>query len=295
MKEGKNLEKKDDIKEELSQKKEPENNFLKHLEQLEKSFNKKNVKMTDQIIRKNIQNETLFMKEVIGIQRDPEYKDVMMVDFDGLWGIIPIEEADCDYNVKSLVPFIGRKVPLIITEYDKEKGRLVCSRKKAQNYIKSKLITEFSQGNVVSGKIVKINRFGAIVEICGISGYLKNENFSDDHISVGDVFSVGETIKVQLFSVNENDKITFKVPQLYKKKNIPAVDNFEEGQIVKGRVISVKDWGFYVRLLPGIDALCPLPKNEEVLIGSKVAVKLTRIFDENKKLRMRGRLIKFLV
>jgi ribosomal protein S1 len=293
--EEKNQEKATETKEQMTKKVRPDNNFLNHLENLKKNSGKKSVKMTDSIIRKNIQNETLFIKEVIGIQRDPEYKDIMMVDFGGLWGVIPISEADCDYDRTSLVPFIGRKIPIVITDNDKENNRLICSRKKAQNLIKSKLITEFSQGNTISGKIIKITRFGAIIDVCGITGYLKNEDFSDDHISIGDIFKTGEELKVQLLSVNENEKLSFKVPKLYKKGNIPAVDNFEEGQVVKGTVQSVKDWGFYVRLLPGVDALCPLPRNEEVLIGSKVAIKITRVFDETGKLRMRGKLIKFLM
>lgn len=246
------------------------------------------------IFQKNIQEMTVFHREVVGAQRDEVHGDIMLVDFDGTRGIIPKSEADADIEWRSLIGFIGRKIPMIITAYDAAGDRLVCSRKEAQNSIKSKVVSDLSTGEAVDAKIVSLASFGAYVEIHGVTGILKNEDFSDDHITVGDVFRAGETLEVKLLRVNKAGKLSFKTPVMYKKASMPEVSNFEVDQVVKGTVVGTKDWGFYVRLLPGVDALCPLPREEEVFVGSHVVIKITQVADADGKLRIRGRLVKFL-
>lgn len=247
-----------------------------------------------QIYNKNIAEETIFQVEVTGAKRDEEYGDVMLFTLNNTNGMVPLDEADDDIHWKSLISFIGREIPIVIKSYDEKNDRLICSRKEAQRIIKSKIVSTLSMEDEIVAKVSKLTYFGAYVEIHGVTGILKNENFSDDHISVGDVFKVGDTLKVKLLRVNNTGKLAFKVPKMFKKSSMSELSNFEVDQVIKGSVIAVKDWGFYVRLLPGVDALCPLPRDEEVFVGSNAVIKLTQIFDEKGNLRIRGRLIKFL-
>lgn len=232
--------------------------------------------------------------EVVAAKRDPELGDVMIVDVRGTWGMIPLAEADLESRTKSLVRFIGREITFVIQSYDPKTERLICSRKAAQEVLKGEMIGDLAKGKEFEATITGLTRFGAFVDVNGVAGILKNEDFSDDHISVGDVFNVGETLSVVLSRVNKAGKLSFRVPELYKKSAMPELSNFEVDQLIRGTIVSAKDWGFYVRLLPGVDALCPLPGDREIFPGEKAIIKLTQIHDADGNLRIRGKLIRLM-
>ena len=286
-------------KEDLQEKKTEKSESTYNKRRSQKPYNAKNANAIPnfskaQIYKKNIEEETIFNVEVEGAKRDEKYGDIMLFKLNDTKGIVSKDEADDDIKWNSLISFIGNEISVVIKEYDVENDRLICSRKEAQKIIKSKIISELSANDEVKARITKLTYFGAYVEIHGVSGILKNEEFSNDHISVGDVFKAGDVLLVQLLRVNHAGKLFFKVPVLYKKSSMIDLKDYEIDQVVKGPVISVKEWGFYVRLLPGIDILVPLPRDEEVFVGSNAVVKLAQIFDDKNNLRLRGRLIKFL-
>jgi len=245
--------------------------------------------------RTSIKEEKVYQKEVKSAQRDVKYGDVAVVYFNDVKGIIEKKESDLDVEWNSLVNFVGKKIELVIIGVDEELGVLLCSRKKAQEIIKPKLVSILSKNEVIKGKIVKFVQFGAYIEIMGVTGLLKNVDFSSDHTAVQDVFKIGQDVDVKLLRfTKDKGKIFFESEKKYKKEEVPNLEKFAVDDVTSGVVVGIKDWGIYVRLLPGIDALCPPPKEEEAILGTRVIIKLTQLKDNNNELKIRGKYIKTL-
>lgn len=256
------------------------------------SRQKKAPPITEAFLKNSIEKKKIYFKEVEAIQRDAKYGEVLVVFFDNYRCFIPLKEADCQIKWKSLVNFIGRVISVTLTHYDEKNQLLIGSRAMAQNLNKETMAK--NKDGVLTGTIASLNDFGAIVSANDVFGYLKNTDFSDDYVKISDIYNVNDKLKVKLLYIGETGKVSFTVPEPYKRDKIALPEHLEVDQIVKGKVVGIKDWGFYTQIVPGADALCPLPQDYELLIGCTVAVKLTQIYDEKENVKMRGKLIRVL-
>lgn len=218
--------------------------------------------------------------------------DILALDLDGVKGIIVREEVDHEVNWKSLVGFIGRDVSFVVKSVDEETGTIYCSRKDAQNILKEVIVERLCEGEVFNAQIVNILKYGAYVEIEGISGLLKNVDFADDYTTIEDILKVGNTVNVKLKKVSSNGKLIFEAIEKYKNPTIMEFDMFERDQVVLGVVRNVKPWGIYVCIAPGLDALCPVPGTGEIEEGMKVSFRITQVKPEEE--RVRGKIIRTL-
>lgn len=218
--------------------------------------------------------------------------DILVLDLEGVKGIIVRDEVDGDVKWKSLVGFIGREVNFIVTSVDKESNTIFCSRKEAQAIQSAIIIERLQNGEVFSAHIVNILNYGAYVEIQGVTGLLKNADFAEDYTSISDVLKGGEVINVKLKKISSNNKLIFEAVEKYKNPTIMSFDMFEKDQVVFGVVRNVKPWGIYVCIAPGLDALCPIPGTGEIEEGMKVSFRITQIkADEN---RIRGKIVRII-
>lgn len=218
--------------------------------------------------------------------------DVLVLDLEGVKGIIVREEVDVEVNWKSLVGFIGREVNFMVKEIDRDTGVVICSRKDAQIVVKEDVVERLREGEVFSAQVINILEYGAYVEINGVTGLLKNIDFASDYTTVNDVLKVGDTVNVKLKKVSANDRLIFEAVEKYKNPTIMSFDTFERDQVVLGSVRNVKPWGVYVCIAPGLDALCPIPGTGEVEEGMKVSFRITQIKPEEK--RVRGKIVRIL-
>lgn len=218
--------------------------------------------------------------------------DVLVLDLEGVKGIIIREEVDVEVNWKSLVGFIGREVNFMVKEIDRDTGVVICSRKDAQIVVKEDVVERLREGEVFSAQVINILEYGAYVEINGVTGLLKNIDFASDYTTVNDVLKVGDTVNVKLKKVSANDRLIFEAVEKYKNPTIMSFDTFERDQVVLGSVRNVKPWGVYVCIAPGLDALCPIPGTGEVEEGMKVSFRITQIKPEEK--RVRGKIVRIL-
>jgi small subunit ribosomal protein S1 len=218
--------------------------------------------------------------------------DVLVLDLDGVKGIIVREEVDLEVEWKSLVGFLGREVSFVVKEIDRDAGVVICSRKDAQVILKEEVIERLREGEVFNAQVINVLKYGAYVEIDGVTGLLKNVDFADDYTTVGEVLKVGDSVNVKLKKVSSNDRLIFEAIEKYKNPTIMGFDMFERDQVVLGVVRNVKPWGVYVCIAPGLDALCPIPGTGEVEEGMKVSFRITQIKPEEQ--RVRGKIVRIL-
>ena len=218
--------------------------------------------------------------------------EMLLMDLEGIKGIITREEVDYQMEWKSLVRFVGQEIYFTVKEVDEENNIVYCSRKEAQELMEEEIIERLKNGEIFEATITGIVRYGAYVEINGIYAILRNIDFSDDYVKVGDVLKVGDKIKVKLQNVSENKRLRVEAVEKYELKTVMNFDAFERDQVVLGVVNGIKPWGAYVTIAPGLDALCPIPLIGEIEEGTKVSFRITQV--QKDKERIRGKIVRIL-
>lgn len=218
--------------------------------------------------------------------------EILLMDLEGVKGVITRDEVDYQVEWKSLVRFVGQEIYYTVKEVDVENNIIYCSRKEAQELMEEGIIERLKNGEIFEATITGIVRYGAYVDINGIYALLRNVDFSDDHVKVGDVLKVGDKIRVRLQHVSENNRLRVEAVEKYELKTVMNFDAFERDQVVLGTVNGVKPWGAYVTIAPGLDALCPIPPIGEIEEGTKVSFRITQV--QKDKERVRGKIVRIL-
>lgn len=246
------------------------------------------------IYKKALEEKNILSGLVVLTQFDDDLEsEILMMDLDGIKGVIKREDVDYQVEWNTLVGFIGKKVSFIVKEIDEDKGIIYCSRKEAQEILEKEVLSRFEDGESLEATITKLINYGAYVEMLGgVYGLLKNSDFSDYFIPISDVLEEGDTIEVKLSKISANNRLTVEPVEKYEVKTVLNFDNFERDQVVLGTVNGVKPWGAYVTIAPGLDALCPIPLVGEIEKGSKVTFRITVVQGDKK--RVRGKIIRIL-
>lgn len=212
--------------------------------------------------------------------------------------VISLEGADADSTNPRLRDLVGRNIPFVVTAIDEENGVLLCSRKKAQQKLKATMLQGFSSGQVYEGKVVGFSNYGGYIEVNGITGHIRNSDFSDDHSGIREYMSMGDTLEVRCKEVSPEGYIFWSaVSKRHRKK--PLEHDFEVDSLVCGKVVRISDFkqgvGVFVNLQPGIDALCSMPRHVEVQEDARVVIKIESITPGRHATdapRIRGRVIR---
>lgn len=194
--------------------------------------------------------------------------------------VIFADEADADNVNPRLINLMGRKVPFIITGFDEEEDRLLCSRKKAQEALKASMLQGLQSGQVYEGRLTGFSQYGGYIEVNGVTGHIRNSDFSEDHSDIREYLKAGDKVEVKCKEISSEGYIFWEVVSKVRRSK-PIEHDFERDTIVLGRVARISNFpnsiGVFVNLKLGIDALCPLPRDIEIEEGSRVTMKIETI------------------
>lgn len=255
-------------------------------------------------INEAIADGTVFHSVVkkLGFENEVPYMTVQVAEENGLQGgyvgYIYIDESDDEMTRRSLMPLLNQEIPFVIIGISRENGHVICSRKRAQQAIKARMMPDFEAGRTFRAKIVKFMDFGAFVEINGISGVLRTTDFSSDHSEVSEYYNIGDRVEVVCKEVGENGRIVFRALHTHARKE-PIQYDLEEGQILMGKVRSLRNFErgavAFVRIATGLDCLCPMPDEMEIEKEAEVAVRIREIKesdDTTKPPFVRGKIVR---
>lgn len=257
-----------------------------------------------------MEKETICWGEVSRLARDADKQSFMTVVLEknpengikegGEKCVIYASEADSDNNSPYLVGLHGRRIPFVIMAVDEENNRLICSRKRAQELLKTTMLQSLVSRRGYEGEVVSFSRYGGYVEVSGIIGHIRNSDFSEDHSDIKEYMKVGDKLEVRCKEVSKEGYIFWEAVKKVRRTK-PLEHDFEKDTIVMGTVVRLADFkrssGVFVNLQLGIDALCPVPRDIEVEEGSRVSVKIDSITQpENPTAppRIRGRIIRVI-
>ena len=160
---------------------------------------------------------------------------------------------------RDLTKYEGQDIEFVLTEFDLHRKRVIGDRKqliiKNKEAAASELFSKIKVGDVVEGTIKNITEFGAFVDLGGADGLLHISEMSWGRVEKPKkIFTVGQPVKCFIKEINGN-KIALSMKFEDQNPWLTAEEKYAKGTIVKGKVARMTDFGAFVVLEPGIDAL----------------------------------------
>lgn len=215
-------------------------------------------------------------------------------------GFIPLSQLS-DRYVENAEEFVGQVLPVKVSRVDQRRGKAVFSHKMYLNEEKNKRIAEIWEGlnvdDVVEGTVMRFTDYGAFVDIGGIDGLLHISEISWGKLKhPQEVLSIGDKIRVKVLSMNaEKGKISLGLKQNQPEPWSVINETYQIGQVVKGKVVQIKEYGAFVELEPGLDGLVHISEvahkrvgniADELTVGQEVSAKILEIDQERRRISL---------
>jgi len=237
-------------------------------------------------------------KEVLTVKVEKVTSGGLITSFEGAKIFVPASLVS-DAFEKDLSKYMDQEIEIIVTEYNPRKRRVIGNRRKlvqAARAERAKALLESLQvGDVIEGTVKSITNFGAFIDLGGVDGLLHISEMSWGRVDQPkSVVAIGDQIRVFIKNI-ENGKIALsrKFPDENPWKL--ARDKYVPGTIVTGKVARMADFGAFIELEPGIDALLHVSqiskkrvkKPQDVLsIGQVIDTKVVDFKEEEKKISL---------
>ena len=222
----------------------------------------------------------------------------LSVEVEGARVFIPASLVSDIYE-KDLSKYAGQDIDFVITEFNPKRRRIIGDRKqllvakKAQ--MKEELFARIQPGDVVEGVVKNVTDFGAFVDLGGADGLLHISEMSWGRVeNPKKVFKSGEQLKVLIKDI-QGEKIALSLKFPENNPWADAAEKYAVGNVVTGRVARMTDFGAFVELEPGVDALLHVSqiarehvdKPSDVLkIGQEVEAKVVDFNGEDHKISL---------
>ncbi len=204
-----------------------------------------------------------------------------------------------DTYEKDLTKYMGQEIEFVISEYNPKRRRYIGDRRqlitarKAQ--LQKELFERIHEGDVVEGVVKNVTDFGAFVDLGGADGLLHISEMSWGHVEhPRKVFKVGDKLNVLIKEIN-GSKVALSLKFEDQNPWRDAADKYAIGNIVTGRVARMTDFGAFIELEPGVDALLHVSqiskehveKPADVLrVGDEITAKIVDFNEADKKISL---------
>ncbi len=204
-----------------------------------------------------------------------------------------------DVYEKDLGKYVGQEISFVVTEYNPKRRRYIGDRKQlvvAEKEEKQReLFARIKEGDVVEGIVKNVTDFGAFIDLGGADGLLHISEMSWGRVeNPKKVFKVGQELKVLIKEISGNKiALSLKFDDSNPWKN--AAEKYAVGNVVTGKVARMADFGAFIELETGIDALLHvsqisrehIDKPADVLkVGQEVTAKVVDFNEESKKISL---------
>lgn len=211
---------------------------------------------------------------------------------------IPASLVSDSYE-KDLTKYQDQEIEFVITEFNPRRRRIIGDRKQLLMAKKAEMQKELFErihpGDVVEGTIKNVTDFGAFIDLGGADGLLHISEMSWGRVeNPKKVFKVGDTVTAFIKEIN-GTKIALSLKFPDKNPWLNAAVNYAAGNVITGRVARMTDFGAFVELEPGIDALLHVSqisrthveKPSDVLkIGQEITAKVVDFNGDDKKISL---------
>ncbi len=259
-------------------------------------LSKKNV---DSVRAWEVLNKKFESAEIFQVKVADVVKGGLVVDL-GVRAFIPASLIDKNY-IEDLNDCKDKMIDVKIIEIDQEKNKVILSHKDIQleeeSKIKEELLNQLKIGEIIEGVVRRIADFGIFVNIGGVDGLVHVSELSWERVEKPeDVFKEGDKVNVKVLKIDlENQKIGLSIKETLINPWNKAIESFNIGDVYKGTVKRVTNFGAFVELSQYIEGLVHISQisNEHIInpndvlkTGQVVDVKILDIISDTKRVSL---------
>ncbi len=204
-----------------------------------------------------------------------------------------------DVYEKDLSKYAGQEIEFVITEFNPKRRRVIGDRKQLvaakKAELQKALFEKIAVGQTVEGTVKNVTDFGAFIDLGGADGLLHISEMSWGRVeSPKKVFKVGDKVTALIKDIN-GEKIALSLKFADTNPWANATEKYAVGNVVSGKVARMTDFGAFVELEAGVDALLHVSqisrehvaKPADVLsIGQEITAKIVDFNEEGKKISL---------
>ena len=203
---------------------------------------------------------------------------------------------------RNLDKFVGETMDFKILKFSRERGNIVLSRRVVleaeRKALKRDTINQLAEGVVMEGIVKNVTDYGAFIDLGGIDGLLHITDMSWGRVNhPAEILNVGQTIPVVVLKYDEeNERVSLGMKQLNDNPWEKVEANYQPGSKISGKVVSLTDYGAFVRLDEGIEGLIHVSEmswtrkihhpSKVLSIGQEVEAVVLEVSAENQRISL---------
>src|SRR6186713_3026709 len=178
----------------------------------------------------------------------------------GVKAFLPGSQVDLR-PIRNLEKLIGQTYEFKVIKFNKKRGNIVLSRRvlleRERDQMKQKTLQTLEEGMTVTGTIKNLTEYGAFVDLGGIDGLLHITDMSWGRVNhPSEVFKVGDEVTVKVLKYNaETERVSLGMKQTQEDPWNHVEEAYPLGKRVRGKVMSITDYGAFIELEPGVEGL----------------------------------------
>ncbi len=178
----------------------------------------------------------------------------------GVKAFLPGSQVDLR-PIRNLDKLIGEKFKFKVIKFNKKRGNIVLSRRalleKEREELKKGTLEKLREGVVMQGVVKNLTDYGAFIDLGGIDGLLHITDMSWGRVQhPSEMLNVGDEIRVVVLKFDAaTERVSLGLKQIQEDPWAVAEERFPVGSRVKGKVVSITDYGAFIELYPGVEGL----------------------------------------
>jgi small subunit ribosomal protein S1 len=178
----------------------------------------------------------------------------------GVKAFLPGSQVDLR-PVRNLDNLLGKSHRFKVIKFNKKRGNIVLSRRvlleKERAELKGQTLEKLKEGQVVEGIVKNLTEYGAFIDLGGIDGLLHITDMSWGRVThPSELFQVGDHVRVKVLKFNtETERVSLGLKQMMEDPWTHAQVKYPPGTVVRGKVVSLKDYGAFIEIEQGIEGL----------------------------------------
>ena len=228
-------------------------------------------------------------------------KGGIVVDLMGVDAFLPGSQIDVK-PIRDFDALIGQTYTFMVVKVNKLRKNIVVSRRalleESMKEQRKEVLTTLEKGQVREGMVKNITDFGVFVDLGGVDGLLHINDLSWGRVNhPSEVVKLDQKINVVILDFNDaKDRISLGLKQLQPHPWEGIEENFYEGAVVDGKVVSIADYGAFVELQRGVEGLVHVSEmswtrhgihpSKMVNVGETIQVKVLSVDKERKRISL---------
>jgi len=227
-------------------------------------------------------------------------KGGMIVDI-GVKAFLPGSQIDLT-PVRDLDGLVGKTYNFKIIKINHRRGNVVVSRRALLEETRDKrrqsTLSTLSEGQLIEGTVKNITDYGAFLDLGGIDGLLHITDISWGRVGhPSDIFSIGDRVEVLVLKYDrDTGRISLGVKQKSADPWTKVEEKYPERSRVKGKVVSLTDYGAFVELEPGVEGLVHVSEmswthevrhpSKVVSVGDQIEAQVLHVDQHSRKISL---------